>query len=235
MPIPVPIPETPAPITDPQTAQAEALLAEFIRIVKNGTSGGTPDLQTPACTIPDNPDPSVLVPVAIDTKEKQLFFRQMFLALVLQGAGGVPLSSATVFGTTKLSTNPAPLSNPVALNVQEVTTVPTPNAVPRALPSGLLDSSWITGIPGSIDAKFRFDITLTGVINDINTVFTSPDIFRQTPPNFSICVYHNGQRLRLTEDFTVSESGGIGTGFNRVSTLFIPKVGDKLWADYVKL
>lgn len=235
MPIPVPIPPTPAPTTDPQTAQAEALLAEFVRIVRNGTTGGSPGLQTVAATIPDNPDPSILVPVEIDTAEKQLFWRQLFLAIVLQGTGGSsPLASASVFGITKLSTNPAPLSNPVALNSQEVTTTPTPNAVPRALPSGLLDPGWITGIPSSIDAKLRYDVTLGGTINGVNTVFTCPDIFRQTPPNFSICVYYNGQRLRLTDDFTVSESSGFGTGYDTVTTLFAPKTGDKLWADYVK-
>jgi hypothetical protein len=64
-------------------------------------------------------------------------------------------------------------------------------------------------------------------------VFTTPDDFVHAPPSSSLKLYYNGQRLLLADDFTLSESGGPGTGFDTVTTLFPPKLGDKLWADYV--
>ena len=84
--IPVPVPSTPATITDAITARAEELLSGLIQIFKNGTSGGTPSLQTVATMVPPNPNPnpaSPLVPLILDTPEKQLFFRQLFVALSL--------------------------------------------------------------------------------------------------------------------------------------------------------
>lgn len=83
MPIPVPIPGTPLTITDTDSAKAELLLVELFQIFKNGTTGGSPALQTPATLIPSNPDP-VGPPVGFeaDTPEKQLYFRQLALALV---------------------------------------------------------------------------------------------------------------------------------------------------------
>lgn len=89
-----------------------------------------------------------------------------------------------------------------------------------------------TAVPA---AKFRYEVLLTGAVNGSNTTFTTPDFFRQNPPNFSIAVYYNGQRILLNDDFTVQESGGIGTGYDTVNTLFTPKSGDKIWADYVVL
>lgn len=82
-------------------------------------------------------------------------------------------------------------------------------------------------------AKLRQEILLAGVVNGVNTTFTTPEIFLQSPPNYSIAVYYNGQRIFLNDDFTVDESGGVGTGYDTVETLFAPKAGDKLWADYV--
>jgi len=35
-----------------------------------------------------------------------------------------------------------------------------------------------------------------------------------------------------SNDYTVSESGGVGTGFDTVTFTFAPKVGDRLTADY---
>jgi hypothetical protein len=82
-------------------------------------------------------------------------------------------------------------------------------------------------------ANIRQEILLTGSIDGANTTFTTPEAFLQSPPNYSIAVYYNGQRIFLNDDFTVQESGGIGTGYDTVETLFTPKAGDKLWADYV--
>jgi hypothetical protein len=84
-------------------------------------------------------------------------------------------------------------------------------------------------------AKFRYGVLLTGPVNGANTSFTTPEFFRQSPPTASIAVYYNGQRILLDDDFTVQESGGAGTGYDTVNTIFTPKAGDKLWADYVAL
>jgi hypothetical protein len=82
MPIPVTVPSVPIAITDEETARAELFLTELVGIIKNGTTGGSPALQTPAMLVPDNPNPSGLVALDIDTAEKQLMFRQTALALV---------------------------------------------------------------------------------------------------------------------------------------------------------
>ena len=88
--------------------------------------------------------------------------------------------------------------------------------------------------PVSVPAsKHRYEVPLSGLVDGSNTSFTTPELFRQSPPNFSIAVYYNGQRILLNDDFTVQESGGVGTGYDTVSTLFTPKAGDKIWADYV--
>jgi hypothetical protein len=82
-------------------------------------------------------------------------------------------------------------------------------------------------------AKFRSGVLLTGSINGTNTTFATPEAFRHDPPQYSIAVYFNGQRVLLGDDFTVAESGGVGTGYDTVETIFVMKTDDKIWADYV--
>jgi hypothetical protein len=79
-------------------------------------------------------------------------------------------------------------------------------------------------------------VPLVGAINGANTVFTTPDDFEHDPSGASIAVYYNGMRLEGGTgcDYTVSESGGAGTGFDTVTLTFAPKSGDKLLADYIK-
>jgi len=90
-----------------------------------------------------------------------------------------------------------------------------------------------TTSPRTIPAsKHRFAVALAGVINGVNVVFTTPEKFRHDPPRAQLALYYNGQRLFILDDFTVTESGGPGTGYDTVSTLFAPRPGDKLWADY---
>lgn len=142
MPIPVPIPSGPLPITDADTARAEQLVATLAQIFEFGTSGGTPAIQTPATVVPNvNPNaaPTTLV---IDSASKQLYFRSLALAVA---KSIFTFASASQFGVTKLSTDPSIAGDPVALNSEEVTTTPTANQVPRARPDGTLDPAWITG------------------------------------------------------------------------------------------
>jgi hypothetical protein len=65
-------------------------------------------------------------------------------------------------------------------------------------------------------------------------VFTTPEEFRQDS-FMSIRVFFNGQRFRpgAGNDYTVSESGGPGTGFDTVTLLGVaPRTADILTADY---
>ena len=84
-----------------------------------------------------------------------------------------------------------------------------------------------------LNAARRVGITLLGVINGVNLVYTTPEVFVNTGGD-TIGVFWNGQRLVETEDYALSESGGIGTGYDTVTMLAAPKVGDKLKADYTK-
>lgn len=85
-----------------------------------------------------------------------------------------------------------------------------------------------------LTATRRVGIGLIGAINGVNLVFTTPEIFVRVVVADTIGVYYNGQRLVETDDYALSESGGIGTGYDTVTMLSAPKVGDKLKADYTK-
>lgn len=88
--------------------------------------------------------------------------------------------------------------------------------------------------PRSVPAsKLRFGVRLVGAINGVNTSFTTPDEFKHSPPTADICVYYNGQRLVRDDDFVIAESGGPGSGYDTVVTLFVPVPGDKILVDYI--
>lgn len=77
-----------------------------------------------------------------------------------------------------------------------------------------------------------FNVTLGGSINGVNLNFSTPTDFLED----SIRVYRNGQRQTHGSDYTVSESGGVGTGFDRITfdALCTPVSGDVLTADYTE-
>lgn len=80
----------------------------------------------------------------------------------------------------------------------------------------------------------RTGVALTGAIDGVNTVFTTPDKFLNDGTT-SIFVYLNGVRLELGvgNDYTLSESGGAGTGYDTVTLPFAPvPPKDKITADY---
>ena len=83
-------------------------------------------------------------------------------------------------------------------------------------------------------------VELIGVIDGVNQTFTTPSKFIHGVGGENICVYYNGQRLSEggSDDYTVSESGGPGTGHDTVSLSFAPKSStglDRLTADYTEL
>jgi hypothetical protein len=80
-------------------------------------------------------------------------------------------------------------------------------------------------------SKFRVGVLVAGAIDGVNMVFTTPDTFKHDPPNTAIQFYYNGQRLLETDDYTVT--GPASLQGDTVTTLFAPKPGDKLWADYI--
>ena len=84
-------------------------------------------------------------------------------------------------------------------------------------------------------ARFRTGSGLVGTQNGSNVVFTVPggDKFTHNLPFLTIQVYRNGQRYKLIEDYTISESGGAGTGYDTVTFEVPPLPDDNLLADYV--
>jgi len=66
------------------------------------------------------------------------------------------------------------------------------------------------------------------------TVFTTPEKFVHVIDGASIALFCNGQRLEsgIGNDFTVSEGGGPGSGFDTVTLLFVSEPSDKFRADY---
>jgi hypothetical protein len=175
MAIPVPIPSGALPVTDADTARAEALVAVLAQIIKNGTSGGTANIRTPATLIPDGLNPGIdpatglprLTSVSLATPQEQLFYRQLALAL---SQALVPYASSTVAGITRLSTDPAVASLPIATNSEEVSVTPAPNKIPRAGPSGTIDPGWVGAGPGPgpfIDSVFTGTCLATNIVGDI--------------------------------------------------------------------
>lgn len=88
--------------------------------------------------------------------------------------------------------------------------------------------------------KLRMGVFLLGTIDGVNTDFTTPEKFVFNPGVTEIAVYFNGQRFYqgVTGDFTVSESGGLGTGYDTIHMVVAPRptgsTEDVLLADYVK-
>lgn len=90
---------------------------------------------------------------------------------------------------------------------------------------------------GELDAVSKprlYNVGLLGVMNGSNHVFTTPGKFVNQLGGDTLQLLYNGQRLLEVDDYTLSESGGSGTGYDTVTLLFAPKLGDKLTADYTK-
>lgn len=90
-------------------------------------------------------------------------------------------------------------------------------------------------------ADFRTHIPLAGTLGSGNRTFTTPETFRHDGAKLAtVRIYHNRTRLDqapsadpLLGDYYVSESGGIGTGYDTINLLrFTPNPKSVLRADY---
>jgi hypothetical protein len=80
---------------------------------------------------------------------------------------------------------------------------------------------------------------MIGSINNLNRIFSipAPDKFingSYVGNIFKIQVFHNGRELDETIDYIVSESEGIGTGYDTIILIsFSPRINSKLYCNYV--
>ena len=104
---------------------------------------------------------------------------------------------------------------------------------------GIVDGLEVTGTGSALTFALKQNVALVGAINDVNTVYTipPPDKFINgsfSANEFRISVMHNGRILVQGIDFTISESGGVGAGFDTITIVsFIPATGSTMLADYV--
>lgn len=105
MPIPVPVPGVPLPITDAVNASAEAALTAFVQLVARGTTGSS--TVTPPITL-DNQNTGTLSPLSLASAEEQLFVRHTMLAIAaaaLLPSAGSGRASVAVGQTTVVVSN----------------------------------------------------------------------------------------------------------------------------------
>lgn len=84
--------------------------------------------------------------------------------------------------------------------------------------------------------KMRWNKDLVGTKNGVNQTFVIPDPEFVQVGEQVIRVFYNGQRLRLGsgDDYTVSESGGVGTGYDTITLVGVaPLPTEELTADYL--
>lgn len=87
--------------------------------------------------------------------------------------------------------------------------------------------------PESILSRFKFNRPLSGALNGVNVTFTTPEDFLPDTLQFFL----NGVGpldVGPGCDVTISESGGVGTGYDTVTFVhFAPGPTDKLRAHYL--
>ncbi len=97
----------------------------------------------------------------------------------------------------------------------------------------------ISILPGDLPYAFKDNITLIGPLDNVNRTFTTPHVFINGflgDNEFKIQVDHNGRHLIEEIDYTISESGGPGTGFDTVTLITLtPTPTSKLTCNYTIL
>lgn len=82
--------------------------------------------------------------------------------------------------------------------------------------------------------RIKNEAPLTGTKNGVNRVFAAPEFFVPT----AIDVFHNGRRMTRSGveaeiEYEVSESGGLGTGFDTVTFVTAPIATSVLRMNYI--
>jgi hypothetical protein len=136
---------------------------------------------------------------------------------------------------------------PIVLVLQQSTVVVEAPGAPALIievckqgPPGPPGPEGPEGPPGlGLDlSDVREDEQLVGAVDGVNKIYVLPygDKALVADPGVKIKVFYNGQRLHEggANDYTTSESGGAGTGFDTVTLIHVaPKPGDILTADYI--
>lgn len=82
-------------------------------------------------------------------------------------------------------------------------------------------------------SRIRTGEALVGPIDGVNFVYHTVAKFTHNLPFLTVEVFYNGVRMNLLDDYTISESGGVGTGYDTVSLAVTPLPGDHLVTNYV--
>lgn len=102
--------------------------------------------------------------------------------------------------------------------------------------AGVINGLEVTAAVGTLNYAFRDEIPLIGLKNGTNRVFLTPDKFINgfySGNDFHIEIKHNGKALYENIDYTISESGGVGTGYDVINlTQFSPLPKSTLFAWY---
>lgn len=92
------------------------------------------------------------------------------------------------------------------------------------------------GGSGTSSYLWKQNVDLIGLQNGLNRTFFTPDLFldgNYFGNTFSISVFHNGRKMARNLEYTISESGGPGTGFNMVNFIgFSPISSSTIRATY---
>jgi len=105
--------------------------------------------------------------------------------------------------------------------------------------AGIIKGLEVEGTVATIPFLLKQGVPMIGVVNNSNRIFTIPpsDKFINGTFHgnlFRIQVFHNGRELDETIDYIVSESGGVGTGYDTIIlTSFAPRKKSKMYCNYV--
>ena len=137
-------------------------------------------------------------------------------------------------------------SGSVDLEINPTSALDDFNSIRSQLQRIIGEGDWWRDIPISLRAVsaylggFRKNQPVTPAPDGVETIFFPPeDFLYSTTPALSFLnpsVYLNGNRLQEGVDYTLEESGGVGTGFDSIEfvsgPLTTPRTGDLILVDY---
>lgn len=103
--------------------------------------------------------------------------------------------------------------------------------------AGIVNGLEVSGGSSTLNYAFRDEIPLIGLKDGFNRSFYTPEKFINGSyfgNTFHIEVSHNGKKIFDGIDYTLSESGGLGTGYDTINFVsFVPVARSVLKANYV--